>query len=69
VLGLLGHKVTLFEARKEVRRGHALGNSRLSASQIYFEKEIERILRLPIDVRAGVKVGQDISFEELDRKN
>jgi NADPH-dependent glutamate synthase beta subunit-like oxidoreductase len=31
------------------------------------EKEIKRILRLSIDVKTGARVGEEISFEELDR--
>jgi len=66
-LTLLGHRVTLFEAQKELggvmRRG--IPEYRLPKSVV--KMEVQRILNLPIDVKTGVRVGKDFSFEELNQ--
>ena len=66
-LTLLGHRVTLFEAQKELggvmRR--EIPEYRLPKSVV--KMEVQRILNLPIDVKTGVRVGKDFSFEELNQ--
>jgi len=66
-LGLLGHRVTLFEARKELGGVMRWGIPEYRLPKSILKKEIKRILRLSIDVKTGVRVGEGISLEELDR--
>jgi len=66
-LGILGHRVTLFEARKELGGVMRWGIPEYRLPKSILKKEIKRILRLSIDVKTGVRVGEGISLEELDR--
>ncbi len=66
-LGLLGHRVALFEERKELGGVMRWGIPEYRLPKSILKKEIERILRFSIDVKTGVRVGKEISFEELDR--
>jgi NADPH-dependent glutamate synthase beta subunit-like oxidoreductase len=64
-LTLLGHRVTLFEAQKELGGVMRWGIPEYRLPKSVLKKEIQRILNLSIDVKTGVRVGKDISFEEL----
>jgi NADPH-dependent glutamate synthase beta subunit-like oxidoreductase len=66
-LGRLGYRVTLFEARKELGGVMRWGIPEYRLPKSILKKEIKRILQLPIDVKTGMRVGKEISFEELDR--
>jgi NADPH-dependent glutamate synthase beta subunit-like oxidoreductase len=66
-LGRMGYRVTLFEARKELGGVMRWGIPEYRLPKSILKKEIRRILRLSIDVMTGVRVGKEISFEELDR--
>ena len=66
-LGLLGHKVTLFEAKEELGGVMRWGIPEYRLPKSVLKKEIKRILRLSIDVRTGVTVGKDFPLEELNR--
>jgi NADPH-dependent glutamate synthase beta subunit-like oxidoreductase len=66
-LGRLGYRVTLFEARRELGGVMRWGIPEYRLPKSVLEKEIKRILRLSIDVKTGARVGEEISFEELDR--
>ncbi len=66
-LRLLGQEVTLFEARNELGGVMARGIPGYRLPRAVLKEEIDRILRLSIDVRKGTRVGRDISFEELER--
>jgi len=66
-LRLLGHRVTLFEARKELGGVMRWGIPEYRLPKSILKKEIQRILQLSIDVKTGVRVGKEISFRELDR--
>ena len=66
-LRLLGHLVTLFEARKELGGVMRWGIPEYRLPKSILKKEIKRILQLSIDVKIGVRVGKEISFEELNR--
>jgi NADPH-dependent glutamate synthase beta subunit-like oxidoreductase len=66
-LRLLGHRVTLFEARKELGGVMRWGIPEYRLPKSILKKEIKRILQLSIEVKTGVRVGREISFEELDR--
>ncbi|MDI7260953.1 MAG: NAD(P)-binding protein [Thermodesulfobacteriota bacterium] len=66
-LRLLGHGVTLFEAREELGGVMRWGIPEYRLPKSILKKEIKRILQLSIDVKTGVRLGKDVSFEELDR--
>jgi NADPH-dependent glutamate synthase beta subunit-like oxidoreductase len=66
-LRLLGHRVTLFEARKELGGIMRWGIPEYRLPKSILRKEIRRILELSIDVKTGVRVGKEVSFEDLDR--
>jgi NADPH-dependent glutamate synthase beta subunit-like oxidoreductase len=66
-LGRLGYRVTLFEARKELGGVMRWGIPEYRLPKSILKKEIRRILQLPIDVKTGVRVGKEISFEKLHR--
>lgn len=66
-LRLLGHEVTLFEARDELGGVMAWGIPAYRLPRTVMKKEIDRILRLSIDVRKGVRVGKDFPLGELER--
>ena len=66
-LGLLGHRVTLFEARKELGGVMRWGIPEYRLPKSILKKEIKRILRLSIEVKTGARIGERISFDELDR--
>jgi len=68
-LRLLGYRVTLFEARKELGGVMRWGIPEYRLPKSILKEEIERILQLSIDVKTGEKVGKEIPFEELDRFN
>ena len=63
----MGHRVTLFEAREELGGVMRWGIPEYRLPKSILKKEIKRILQLSIDVKTGVKLGKDISFEDLDR--
>ena len=67
VLRLLGHRVTLFEARKELGGLMRWGIPGYRLPRSVVRAEIERILRLSVDVRTGVRVGKDVSLRELEK--
>jgi NADPH-dependent glutamate synthase beta subunit-like oxidoreductase len=64
-LALLGHEVTVFEARPEPggMLRYALPQYRLPKSVL--AREIEVIRRTGVEFSLGVRVGTDISFDEL----
>jgi NADPH-dependent glutamate synthase beta subunit-like oxidoreductase len=66
-LRLMGYRVTLFEARKELGGVMRWGIPEYRLPKSILRKEIKRILGLSIDVKTGVRVGKEISFDELDR--
>ncbi len=66
-LRLMGYRVTLFEARKELGGVMRWGIPEYRLPKSVLRREIKRILGLSIDVKTGVSVGKGVSFEELDR--
>jgi NADPH-dependent glutamate synthase beta subunit-like oxidoreductase len=66
-LRMLGYRVTLFEARKELGGVMRWGIPEYRLPKSVLRKEIKRILGLSIDVKTGVRVGKEISFKALDR--
>jgi NADPH-dependent glutamate synthase beta subunit-like oxidoreductase len=65
-LSFLGYHVTLFEAKKELGGVMRWGIPEYRLPKSILRKEIQRILTLPIEMRTGVKVGEDIPFDELN---
>ena len=66
-LSLLGHEVTLLEAKRELGGVMRWGIPEYRLPRRVLKKEIQRILRLGVRVKTGVRVGRDIAFEALDR--
>jgi NADPH-dependent glutamate synthase beta subunit-like oxidoreductase/Pyruvate/2-oxoacid:ferredoxin oxidoreductase delta subunit len=66
-LSLLGYSVTVFEAKKEPGGVMRWGIPEYRLPKSILRKEIQRILSLPIEMRTGVKVGEDIPFDELNQ--
>jgi NADPH-dependent glutamate synthase beta subunit-like oxidoreductase len=66
-LALLGHKVTIIEAQKEPGGVMRWGIPGYRLPKSVLRKEIQRIFNLPIEIRTGIKVGEDLSFDELTR--
>jgi NADPH-dependent glutamate synthase beta subunit-like oxidoreductase len=66
-LRLMGYRVTLFEARKELGGVMRWGIPEYRLPKSVLRKEIKRILGLSIDVKTGMRVGKEVSFDELDR--
>ena len=66
-LSLLGHHVTLFEAKKEPGGVMRWGIPEYRLPKSILRREIQRVLNLPIEMRTGIKVGEDILFNELNQ--
>ncbi len=65
-LSLLGHRVTVFEARRELGGVMRWGIPECRLPKRVLQKEIQRILRLGVREKTNVRVGKDLSFEKLD---
>lgn len=66
-LGLMGYPVSLFESKKELGGVMRWGIPEYRLPKSILKKEIQRILQLNIEVNTGVRVGEDLFFEELNR--
>jgi len=66
-LSLLGHRVTIFEAESEPGGTMRWGIPEYRLPKSVLKREIQRILRLPIEIKTGVTLGKDISLYELRR--
>ena len=64
-LSLLGHRVTIFEARKEPGGVMRWGIPGYRLPKSILKREIQRILSLPIELKTGIDVGKKVSFDEL----
>jgi NADPH-dependent glutamate synthase beta subunit-like oxidoreductase len=64
-LALLGHQVTVFEARKEAGGVMRWGIPEYRLPKSILRKEIQRILNLGVEIRTGIRVGTDLPFSEL----
>lgn len=65
-LTLLGHRVTLFEAERELGGMMRWGIPDYRLPKNVFRKEVERILATGVEVRKGVRVGHEIPFHALE---
>ena len=64
-LALMGHKVTVFEKRKQLGGMLRYGIPSYRFPREKLDAEIASILSLGIEVHTGVDVGSDITFDEL----
>ena len=67
LLSLLGHRTTIFESEKEPGGVMHWGIPGYRLPRTALKKEINRIFHLPIEIKTGIKVGEDLSFHELGR--
>ncbi len=67
-LRLKGHACTIFESREKLGGMLRYGLPNYRTPPAVVEGEIQRILDLGVTVKTGVRVGQDIPFEQLDRE-
>jgi NADPH-dependent glutamate synthase beta subunit-like oxidoreductase len=66
-LALLGHRPTIFEAKKEPGGVMRWGIPPFRLPKTVLKKEIRRILELPIELKTNCRAGKELSFQELDR--
>lgn len=67
-LALMGHKVTVYEKRKQLGGMMRYGIPSYRFPREILDNEINSILSLGIDVKTEVDVGADLSFEDLKKK-
>ena len=67
-LSLMGHKVTVFEQRSKLGGMLRYGIPSYRFPREILDKEIESILSTGIEVKTGITVGSDMSFDELKNK-
>ena len=68
-LALWGHKVTVYD-REKVKGGMlytAIPSYRLPKDQV--AKDVKRIEGLGVVIKTGVKIGKDVTFEQLQKEN
>ena len=68
-LALMGHKVTVYEKQKHLGGMMRYGIPSYRLPRQKLDDEIASILSLGIEVHTGVKVGQDVTFDQLRREN
>jgi NADPH-dependent glutamate synthase beta subunit-like oxidoreductase len=66
-LSLLGHHVTIFEARKEAGGVMRWGIPEYRLPKKILNRELDRIFSFPMELKTKTRVGKDISFRELNR--
>lgn len=67
-LSLMGHRVTVFEQRAKLGGMLRYGIPSYRFPREILDKEIESILSTGIEVKTGITVGSDVSFDELKNK-
>ena len=67
-LALMGHKVTVYERRKQLGGMLVYGIPSYRLPRELLKEEISSILSLGIEVHTGVDVGTDITFDELQKR-
>jgi NADPH-dependent glutamate synthase beta subunit-like oxidoreductase len=67
-LALMGHKVTIFEQRKQLggMLRYGIPNYRFPRKKL--DEEIDSILSTGIEVKKNVSVGKDISFDDITKE-
>ena len=64
-LSLMGHKVTVYEQRKQLGGMLRYGIPAYRLPREVLDREIEYLLSAGIEVKTGVKVGTEISYDEV----
>lgn len=67
-LALMGHKVTIFEQRKQLggMLRYGIPNYRFPRKKL--DEEIDSILSTGIEVKKNISVGKDISFDDINKE-
>ncbi len=67
-LALMGHKVTIFEQRKQLggMLRYGIPNYRFPRKKL--DEEIDSILSTGIEVKKNISVGKDISFDDISKE-
>ena len=67
-LALMGHKVTIFEQRKQLggMLRYGIPNYRFPRKKL--DEEIDSILSTGIEVKKNISVGKDISFDDITKE-
>ena len=68
-LALMGHKVTVYEKQSKLGGMMRYGIPSYRFPREKLDAEIDSILSLGIEVHTGVKVGQDITFDQLKKEH
>lgn len=66
-LSLLGHRVTIFEAKREPGGIMRWGIPEYRLPKSVLRREIRRVLNLPIEMKTGITLGKDLSINDLSR--
>ena len=64
----MGHACTIFEARKELGGMLRYGIPGYRTPRDVLDKEIQRILDMGVEVKTGVKIGKDVTIEQLEKE-
>jgi NADPH-dependent glutamate synthase beta subunit-like oxidoreductase/Pyruvate/2-oxoacid:ferredoxin oxidoreductase delta subunit len=64
-----GHKVTIYEAQQKTGGMMRYGIMGYRVARSVLDAEIQRILDLGVELKTGVKIGKDITFEEIEKKH
>ena len=67
-LALMGHKVTIFEQRKQLGGMLRYGNPNYRIPKKKLDEEIDSILSTGIEVKKNISVGKDISFDDITKE-
>ena len=67
-LALMGHKVTIFEQRKQLGRMLRYGIPNYRFPRKKLDEEIDSILSTGIEVKKNISVGKDISFDDITKE-
>ena len=68
-LALMGHKVTVYEKQSKLGGMMRYGIPSYRFPREKLDSEIDSILSLGIEVHTGVKVGQDVTFDQLKKEH
>ena len=68
-LALMGHKVTVYEQQSKLGGMMRYGIPSYRFPREKLDAEINSILSLGIEVHTGVKVGQDVTFDQLKKEH
>jgi len=64
-LSLLGHRVTIFEARQEPGGVMRWGIPEYRLPKAVLKKDLQRIFALPIEIKTGSRIGKDVAYRKL----